>query len=336
MIFYLLSVLFESLLIVASESSYSGKPISSKESISSHARRALTTASSASMTFAAGYLGSKSVSAADAPGFESVESTASFIRSHCKSILTAVRDSGNLLYRGEKLVKRKPIILQSFSDLQDPKTYNSFAAADYFTFFLDNFTVEQFGGAHIGTSSAMEASVWGPVASIWPLDDPVNGGFNYCWLRRQKYFWDDDWGAPQSPRLSKLGGPFWWRDHENLNNFLSDNDNLALNTDLSTALSAGHEILFSNAGNLANQFAPANQPRSATGAAMKESQKTKKKNLKDSSVYVAVPLLFESRLLTALDIRPYSSSITTLKVHPDPDSYIDNKSPLRSQFPESL
>ena len=43
---------------------------------------------------------------------------------------------------------------------------------------------------------------------------------------------------------------------------------------------------------------------------------------KASSIYVAVPLLFEAKLLTALNIQPYSPSISAVKVKPVSDSSI--------------
>lgn len=251
----------------------------------------------------------------DRPGFESVDSTAAFIKKHCATMLAASRESGVCLYRGESIVKSKPILLQSFSDLQDPKTYNSVIAVDFFKSF-DNFTLGLFEAGHIGTSSAMEASAWGSVASIWPLDDPEKGTFNFCWLRRQKWFYDDAWQAPQSEGLSKLGGPFWWRDPNSLNNFLSEKDNLALNSDLASALSAGHEVMFSNnGGSMARMFGKRSGDN--TGASLAG---------KTSSIYVAVPLLYEAKLLAALDIQPYSPSISAVKVMPEPESYIDNSS----------
>ena len=260
------------------------------------------------------------VSADENPGFNSVESTAAFIKKHCATMLDASRESGVCLYRGESVVKSRPILLQSFSDLQDPKTYNSFAAADFFQSY-DNFTLGLFNAGHIGTPSLMEASAWGGVVSVWPLDDPVKGTFDFCWLRRRKWFWDDAWGLPQSQELSKLGGPFWWRDPKNLNNFLSEKENLALDVGLATALSAGHEVMFSNNGkDIAKSFevGVGNSGRSSSRYGEKASQEGKA-----SSIYVAVPLLYEARLLAALDVQPYSSSISATKVKPVPDSDTD-------------
>ncbi len=243
------------------------------------------------------------------PGFEDMQQTASFIRKFCPTIFSAVKESGVPLYRGERVVKNKAILLQSESDLDNPKTYGSFAAADYFGSF-QNFTLGIFESGHIGISDTMAASQWGPVASIWPLDDP-DRGLTYAWLRNNKYFWDDDWAAPQSAGLKELGGPFFWKSTENLNAFLENKNNLNLNSGLASALSAGHEVMFSNDGSkIASKFA---------GKDATPSTSTR------SSLYVAVPLLQESKLLAALDIEPFTPTIKAVKVVPsDPDTYIDN------------
>lgn len=256
-------------------------------------------------------LSDKTVAAAETstPGFDSIESTALFIKKYCPTIYKAVQESGKPLYRGENVVKDKAILLQSESDLNNPKTYGSFAAADFFSSF-QNFTLGILDSGHIGTSDMAAASNWGGVCSIWPLDTPGNA-LTYAWLRNDVSFWDEDWNAPQSVGLKELGGPFFWRSSELMNSFLTTKNNLNLNKGLSTALSAGHEVIFANNGaKIAAAFAD------KKGAVASSSPK--------SSLYVAVPLLVESKLLTALDITPFSPSIDAVKVRPDPETYIDN------------
>ena len=247
----------------------------------------------------------------ETPAFESIESTALFIKKFCPTIYKAVMESGKPLYRGENVVKDKAILVQSESDLNNPKTYGSFAAADFFNSF-QNFTLGIFDSGHIGTSDMAAASNWGGVCSVWPLDSP-GLDLTYAWLRNDVSFWDEDWNAPQSESLKKLGGPFFWRSSENMNYFLSNKNNLNLNTGLASALSAGHEVLFANDG-----------PKIAAAFAGDSGRLAPSLSSKMSSLYVAVPLLVESRLLTALEITPFSPSIDTIKVKPDPETYIIN------------
>jgi hypothetical protein len=276
------------------------------------------------------------------PSFESVEATAKFIRSYCPTILKAARESGLLLYRGENSVKGKhSLLIQSKSDLTDPKTYDSFAAADYFTSF-SQYTSGIFDSGLIATSQSMDASARGPVASIWPLDNPgPGGGFAYGWLRKDKYFWDSEWNAPQSQGLQGLGGPFFWKSEDNLRAFLeggkdgkgsSGGTNLVLNSGLSMALSAGHEVIFGNDGQAINRhFSTKVAGSNAGDTNNKAAAAAAASPFPSSSVYVAVPLLLESKLLAELSITAFSPSIRAVVVAPeDGDTYIDNSTLLES------
>jgi hypothetical protein len=275
------------------------------------------------------------------PSFESVEATAKFIRSYCPTILKAARESGLLLYRGENSVKGKhSLLIQSKSDLTDPKTYDSFAAADYFTSF-SHYTSGIFDSGLIATSQSMDASAWGPVASIWPLDNPgPGGGFAYGWLRKDKYFWDSEWNAPQSRGLQDFGGPFFWKNENNLRVFLeggkdgnggSGGTNLVLNSGLSMALSAGHEIIFGNDGQAINRHFSTKAAGSNASDTNNKANLTSSSRSPSSSVYVAVPLLLESKLLAALSITPFNPSVRAVTVAPgDRDTYIDNGMSLES------
>lgn len=228
-------------------------------------------------------------------------------------MVKAVDQSGKLLYRGEPMVSNKGLLLLSKSDLMKAETYDSYAAADFFMAF-SKYTLDRYQGAHIGSSNQIVASKWGGVASIWPLDNPTTKKFKYCWLKRNKEFWQDEWNAPQSVELN--GGPFFWRDMERMNSYMtSRNADIVLDKDLDEALSSEHEVLF------ASNF---NRKEFAILSGSKESDLPSEQLLVDSSLYVAVPLLLESKLLMALNVQPKDDIIKPKRVV-IPDSIVDTE-----------
>jgi hypothetical protein len=106
---------------------------------------------------------------------ESLDIVAAFIKDHCTQILSAVKNSGRCLYRGESSCGISPVLLSPDFDLLDASTYASSIASDYFST-LDTAMLEQGVNSvhpsigHIGTSNAMKAGEWGPVCSVWPVD----------------------------------------------------------------------------------------------------------------------------------------------------------------------
>ena len=74
-------------------------------------------------------------------------------------------------------------------DLLDPGTYNSKAAADYFRDLDDEMGARRLGlrpgNSHLATTSASDASSWGPAASIWPLGSDVS----FAWFDDDRLFW---------------------------------------------------------------------------------------------------------------------------------------------------
>jgi hypothetical protein len=130
--------------------------------------------------------------------FTTVEETASFIKEHCTTILSAVQSTGRPLYRGETIFgenrsggQQKPVLMFPKPDLLSPATYDSPTAADFFTSFTEymeksgrsskdsgaaaaaaevSSTVVSARNGHLATPNVLDASKWGPVCSVWPLD----------------------------------------------------------------------------------------------------------------------------------------------------------------------
>jgi hypothetical protein len=266
--------------------------------------------------------------------FETVEELSTFISKYCKTMVKAVNQSGKLLYRGEPLVSNKGLLLLSKSDLTKAETYDSYAAADFFAAF-SNYTLGIYQGGHIGVSNQIAASAWGGVASIWPLDNPKTKSFKYCWLKQNKEFWQNEWNAPQSAESIASGGPFFWKDLEKMNSYMtSRNADIVLDKDLDNALSSEHEILFSS------NF---DRKEFASLSNSKDSDLPSEAVLADSSLYVAVPLLLESKLLAALDVKPKEDTIKPSKVVLPEDSIVDSEADIkrtrygrRVNYPQNL
>jgi len=182
----------------------------------------------------------------DSTQFNDITATSDFIESNCKTVLGACRNTGRLLYRGETRFSSKlaTLVKEDKSDLLSPETYKSVsvasgvAAADYFKFLdltvLDGTLISS---GHIATSSQKDASTWGPLFSIWPLD----AGLQYGTFRKYRTLWSDDWSTPQGAPLGI--GAFFWRSGSSLSLFLKNN--LVVNTGLESSLSSEHEVVFS-------------------------------------------------------------------------------------------
>jgi hypothetical protein len=113
---------------------------------------------------------------------ESIALAAQFIKEHCSQTLSAVKQTGRCLYRGEKSVENRAVLLTPEPALLNPDTYSS-SAVDYFKS-IDTLLIESGvkdvrpSIGHIGTSNAMKAGEWGPVCSIWPLNGLHYAVFN--------------------------------------------------------------------------------------------------------------------------------------------------------------
>jgi hypothetical protein len=138
-----------------------------------------------------------------------VQEAADLIRGSCTKTLSAVRNTGRLLYRGEaenSLSTSTPTILSPAFDLLSNRTYNSPLAADFFRS-LDGYmhmqktdtdtgadagsglgaglgTGQRFPvtprNGHLATSDVVAASEWGVPVSVWPLDAGTVYAVLYC------------------------------------------------------------------------------------------------------------------------------------------------------------
>lgn len=188
----------------------------------------------------------RGVAERDQSSFNNLENAADFITKNCQTILKSTSNTGRCLYRGELNLGKQASLENPNGDLLSKSTYSSssaavgVAAADYFKFLdgvLLNGSLVKYG--HICTSSQRDASAWGPVYSIWPLDQ----GLHYMSFLKYRSLWDDEWSTPQT-RQSE--GAFFWRNPETLSRFLDKN--CRIDTGLESALASEHEILFCNDG----------------------------------------------------------------------------------------
>jgi len=235
--------------------------------------------------------------------FSNLDESAEFIQKHCTKILQAARQSGKLLYRGEPSLKGlSAALISSDGDLLDVDTYNErkldandaspqakfgSLVANYFESLDAAITSSpKPSTSHLATGSIMEASKWGPVASVWPVD-----ALDFAYLKNEKTWWNDDYSTPQSSNRA----PLFWRQEELLEKFL--HDELKTNFCLDLALEAEKEIMFSSnvlaaAGNVDPKFYPLLLKARA-----------------NRQLFVAVPILQTSKLLTLLDISPRDVTI---------------------------
>jgi hypothetical protein len=131
---------------------------------------------------------------------------------------TSVRDSGHFLYRGETVAC--PTILHPKPDLLLPGTYgdDDRDALKYFECLEHELsdTRARPSTAHIGTGTQTDASLWGSPVSVWPLGNCLS----YVW--------------PKERSLIYPGG------------ICPSDQNLVVDSGLSTALEQGKEILFAS------------------------------------------------------------------------------------------
>ena len=128
-----------------------------------------------------------------------LEEAAAIILSQCDpAFVSAVRDTGRMLYRGEGLTAAAKCT--PHPDLLEPKTYGEPDALDFFRRLEDSLPPAV--GArpsmgHIGTSSVEAAGAWGAAASIWPL-----GRLTYAWPSDRPEFWPVPGDASEADQAS--------------------------------------------------------------------------------------------------------------------------------------
>jgi len=113
-----------------------------------------------------------------------LQETASFIKTNCRDMLAAAKDTGRVLYRGYSSsgnIKGGSVVTER-PDLFDANTYGSTLAAEYFVA-LDGYlkakgSICAPSSGHVATPSSMVALQWGSVVNVWPLDD-----LRYVWLK---------------------------------------------------------------------------------------------------------------------------------------------------------
>jgi len=234
-------------------------------------------------------------------GALTVQEAADLIRGSCTQTLSAVRNTGRLLYRGEaaeSLATTAPTILAPAFDLLSNRTYSPLAA-DYFRC-LDSYMAGVGAGGeprfpvtprngHLATSDVVAASEWGVPVSVWPLD----AGLHFAWLLNDVNWWDNDWGLPRGKR-----GPLFWRSGALLETFVQKE--VRYDRSMESALAKGGELLFGNCAcrDGAGTCAACAGTRAAAGPGVGVG----------AGAYVAVPLRLEPQLLRLLDVQPFSSS----------------------------
>mmetsp|Transcript_15840 Transcript_15840/g.15210 ORF Transcript_15840/g.15210 Transcript_15840/m.15210 type:complete len:388 (-) Transcript_15840:391-1554(-) len=251
---------------------------------------------------------------------ENLDIAAAFIVDHCTQILSAVKNSGRCLYRGESSCGISPVLLSPDFDLLDPSTYASSVASDYFST-LDTTMVEQGINSvhpsigHIGTSNAMKAGEWGPVCSVWPVD-----ALHYAFFSAgEKELWDDEWRTPQCSR-----GPFFWRDKEKLSQFLTTDVKLTVDVGLEGALSSGREVLFTS--KFSDKYTFTSKDKDLPVSIKKSLKKKVTYNVKkDATMYLAIPLLLEAKLLELLGVTPFDPTANeNMSVTKPPTMQVDD------------
>ncbi len=162
------------------------------------------------------------------------------IRESCSpSFLSAVEESGHLLYRGERATFSRGVpltgmatdaaLLQPAPDLLIAGTYDDPAAQRYFQRLEQSLSAR---GAlvrpsigHIGTSVLEDAIAWGQPVSVWPLGRQLH----YAWPRERRDFF----ASAGSGRGGSADG--------DASDAASD---LVIDDRLADALSRGRELLF--------------------------------------------------------------------------------------------
>jgi len=179
---------------------------------------------------------------------DNLDIAALFIKDHCTQILSAVKNSGRCLYRGETLSGKAPVLLSPDFDLLDSLTYSSLLAADYFSYVDETMKEQGINSvhpsiAHIGTPDPIKAKDWGPVCSIWPVD-----ALHYAYFSAgEKVFWNDQWGTAESKR-----DQIFWHNRQKMAKFLNTDVQLTVDEGLEQALIEGREVLFTS--NIADSY----------------------------------------------------------------------------------
>lgn len=223
--------------------------VSSPKSVRDAAWRSVSSSMIAGASLVSAAAAASASTSTTTSSFSTIEEAAKFIEQKCGRTLAANRNSGRFFYRGESaLPKRQASLVVSAGDLLSPETYNEtgsaegVAAADYFKS-LDQTVLEGvglFSTGHICTSSQKAASLWGPLYTIFPLDEKLN----FLFYRKEPELWQGAWSTPQgAPRGASA---FFWRDKEYLRAFLKGN--AVINNGLEGALSSEHELVFSSNG----------------------------------------------------------------------------------------
>lgn len=225
----------------------------------------------------------------------SIEAAAKFIQQNCTVFLKAARESGHLVYRGERNGNGQSAIRSPAYDLLETGTYADFSdiTADYFRN-IDRYLLQQGQQqcrpsiGHLAVADLITASQWGAVESVWPVDD----GLHYSWLRGGPW-WRAQWSRVQNSDRP----PFFWRSPTLIKNFLDEE--LVVDEQLANAMNRGAEILFSN---------------NANGS------------------YLAVPFALESKLLKLLSIEPFTTT-SVIKVSTKTMQLDDEvKQPARNRY----
>jgi hypothetical protein len=105
---------------------------------------------------------------------KTIDNAANLISKYCTTTLIACKDVGKLLYRGESVQLSGPHIIATGFDLIEEGTYANPVAVDFFrnsdsAMRERNLPISPSMG-HLATSNPLEASKWGSLCSIWPLD----------------------------------------------------------------------------------------------------------------------------------------------------------------------
>lgn len=126
---------------------------------------------------------------------------------------SAVRQSSRFLYRGEEILR--PSILHPAPDLLMEGTYTDDSALEYFRCLEKKLKSRaKPSTGHIGTANYNDAAEWGGVVSVWPLGNHLS----YTYPRNSNLFFPGDCSS----------------------------DELIMDHNLVTGLSAGREVLFAS------------------------------------------------------------------------------------------
>jgi hypothetical protein len=146
--------------------------------------------------------------------------------------LNAVKNSGNFLYRGERIpyITSTPscYVLELLPDLLSPTTYGCSQAVEYFQAFEGCCThLVRPSTSHIATTSLQGAALWGRPVSVWPLGK----SFAYAFPKQTFNFFDCNNTRTSFESSPPCKGITW-------------------NTDLKEALDTEGEVMFTTMNTL--------------------------------------------------------------------------------------